>query len=401
MASGHCPVGRHALPFEGNHNPVGRSQTVSSVLKSKCENPCAFIDDNDDAGQPYYASGGVMPWERSSGLTQQSSHDREVGSGPASFDLEKFARTLRAIPSGNPCANIKDDGDEPSKPSFNNPYRHIDSSSNDQQPYCVSGNCMPWEIAQTQVVSDRAARGWARLFTAQPNFRGWARKRHTNKKIEELVRSVHVKLWEQRRELFGDAEDPIEVLDPARVLELAGYKVRYHEGGLGHDVQDGVRVDVAGLIDPVNKVVEISLLSSPTERLFTLAHELGHVMLGSTGTVVHRDRPLNGTRIARDANERDADKFAACFLMPSKLLRKAFLRRFLTECFELDDATAFALRASWADDVRKEFPTLHALSCYLASAEHYNGSGFPSLSSAFSVSPVAMAIRLKELGLIK
>jgi Zn-dependent peptidase ImmA (M78 family) len=227
------------------------------------------------------------------------------------------------------------------------------------------------------------------------------RKRRTNEQIEELARSVQLKLWEHRRELFGDTDDPIEVLNPARVLELAGYKVQYHEGGLGHDVQDGVGVDVAGLIDPANKVVEISLLSSPAERIFTLAHELGHVMLGSTGTVVHRDRPLNGTRITRDASEREADRFAACFLMPSKLLRKAFLRRFLTECFELNDATAFALRAARADSVRREFPTLRALSCYLANAEHYNGGGFPSLASAFNVSPVAMAIRLEELALVR
>jgi Zn-dependent peptidase ImmA (M78 family) len=373
---------------------------VSSVLKSKRGNPCAFIDD-DDAGQPYYASGDVMPWEWSSGLARQPQRDREIGSGPASFDIEEFAQALRAIPPGNPCANIKNDGDESSKPSFNNPYRHIDNNSSDRQPYYVSGNRMSWEIAQAPIASDRVARGWALLFTAELNPRRSAHKRHTDEHIEELARSVQLKLWKQRRELFGDAEDPIEVLDPARVLELAGYKVQYHKGGLGHDVQDGVRVDVAGLIDPANKVVEISLLSSPMERLFTLAHELGHVMLGSTSTVVHRDRPLNGTRIARDANEREADKFAASFLMPRKLLRKAFLKRFLTECFELDDATAFALRASWVDDVRKEFPTLHALSCYLASTEHYNGRGFPSLASAFNVSPVAMAIRLDELGLIK
>ncbi|HWX66440.1 MAG TPA: ImmA/IrrE family metallo-endopeptidase [Rhodanobacter sp.] len=373
---------------------------MSSVLKSKHENPYAFIGD-DDAGQPYHASGDVMPWEKSYGLTQQPSRDREVGSGLASFDLKEFAQALRAIPSGNPCANIKNDNDEPSKPSFSNPYRHIDNNSSDRQPYYVPGDRMSWEIAQAPVASDRAARGWALLFTAQLTPRRWARKRHTNEQIEVLARSVQLKLWGQRRGLFGDTDDPIKVLDPARVLELAGYTVRYHEGGLGHDMQDGVRVDVAGLIDPANKVVEISLLSSPMERLFTLAHELGHVMLGSIGTVVHRDRPLNGTRIARDANEREADKFAASFLMPSKLLRKAFLRRFLTECFELDDTTAFALRASWVDDVRKEFPALRALSCYLASTEHYNGGGFPSLASAFDVSPVAMAIRLEELGLIK
>ena len=373
---------------------------MSSVLKSKCENPYAFIDD-DDAGQPYYASGDVMPWEASPRVAEQPQREREVGSGPASFDLEAFAKALRAIPSGNPCANIQNDGDKLPKESFNNPYRHIDNDSSDQQPYYAAGDRMPWEIAQAAAASNRAARDWALLFTAQPNPRAWARKRRTDEQIEQLARSIQLKLWEQRRELFGDTDDPIEVLSPGKVLELFGYEVRHCKGGLGHDKQDGVTVDVAGLIDPVSKVVEISAHPLPTERLFTLAHELGHVVLGSAGTGVHRDRPLNGTRIARDANEREADKFAAFFLMPSKLLRKAFLRRFITEHFELDDATAFALRASFADDVRKEFPTLRALSRYIANTEHYNGGGFPSLASAFNVSPVAMAIRLEQLSLVR
>lgn len=375
---------------------------MSGVSKSEYENPHALIDD-DDAGQPYYFSGDAMPWEALPRIAALPERGRDDSNEPASslFDLEGFAQALRAIPSGNPWANIQNGGDEPPNLSFNNPYRNIDNDGSNRQPYYASDDRMPWEIERTPIVSNRASREWAHLFTSHSTPHGWKRKRHTDAQIEDLARSVQLKLWEQRRELFGNVDDPIEVLDPAKVLELAGYTVWYHEGGLGHDTQDGTRVDVAGLIDPMSNTVEISMLSLPIERLFTLAHELGHVVLGSTGLVVHRDRPLNGTRIARDIFERQADKFAAAFLMPGKLLRKAFLRRFLTECFQLDDATAFALRASFADDVRKEFSTLRALSCYLASTEHYNGGGFPSLTSIFKVSPVAMAIRLEELGLVK
>lgn len=373
---------------------------MSSVLKSNCGNPYAFIDTDDDAGQPYCASGDVLPWEASPRVTRLHEHDRNIGAGPAAFDLEEFAQALRAIPSGNPCANIQSDDDEPTTHSFDNPYRYVDNESKDQQPYCVAGDPVPWSSA-SPVAPDRADRGWARLFPSQTNSKSVTRKRYTDAQIEHVARSIQVKLWEQRRELFGVTDDPIEVLNPGKVLELAGYTVRYHKGGLGHDKQDGVMVDVAGLIDPVSKSVEISMLPSPMERLFTQAHELGHVALGSIGGVVHRDRPLNGTRKARDRDEREADKFAAYFLMPSKLLRLAFRKRFLTDRFELSDATAFALRAAWAEDVRKEFPTLRDLSCYLASTEHYNGGGFPSLASAFKVSPVAMAIRLEELGLVE
>ncbi len=370
---------------------------MSSVLKSDCGNPYAFIDNDDDAGQPYFAKGDVLPWEKSARADQPLERDRSIDAG--STDLESFAQALRASPSGNPWANVKNDDDELPALSFDNPYRHVDNESRDQQPYHVSGDRMPWDVS-APVVRDHTDRAWARLVTSQTSPWARGRKRHTDAQIEQLARALHVKLWEQRRELFGETDDPIEVLNPGKVLELIGYTVRYHKGGLGRDEQDGVTVDVAGLIDPVFKAVEISMLPSPMERLFTLAHELGHVVLGSTGGVVHRDRPLNGTRKARDADEREADKFAAYFLMPSKLLRLAFRKRFLTDRFELGDATAFALRAAWAEDVRKELPTLRDLSCYLATTEHYNAGGFPSLAYTFKVSPVAMAIRLEELGLV-
>lgn len=396
-------------------------------LNSPSGNPYGRIDNEGDDGQLQVARGGAMPWETSSlGMGRRPRVETKQASDPALFDLERYAEALRAIPSGNPCARAQCDDDEAvslelarnpgdmdapliafgrengsSEAIFANPHRYIDNDSSDPQPYYAAGDRMPWEASSEERSSDRPVRAWALRFTSQPDPRRWARKRHTDQQIEQMARSIQRTLWQQRSELFGGAEDPIQMLNPAKVLELCGYEVRYHKGGLGHDKQDGVTVDVAGLIDPGFKVVEISMLPSPTERLFTLAHELGHVVLGSTGTVVHRDRPLNGTRKARDIHERAADKFAAYFLMPGKLVHQVFMDCYLIDCFGLTEERAFALRASTLDKVQAEFPTLRALSCYLATAERYNGRVFRSLASIFNVSPVAMAIRLEELGLVK
>ena len=347
-------------------------------LNQPSGNPYGRINNEEDDGQPQVARGGKDPQDTPD---QRASQATRAGSksiaDTALFDLEVYAAALRAKPSGNPCANAQWD-DEEEEEDF--------------------GAELANESAVTAGASNRA---WALPFTSQSNPRRWGRTRYSDQQIEAVARDIQRKLWQQRSELFGDTLDPIQVLNPAKALELYGYEVRYHEGGLGHDKQDGITVDVAGLIDPAFKVVEISMLPSPMERLFTLAHELGHVVLGSTGNVVHRDRPLNGSRKARDIHERAADKFAAYFLMPRKLVRQVFLECYLTDCFELTEERAFALRASSLDAVQAQFPTLRALSFYLATAERYNGSVFRSLASIFNVSPLAMAIRLEELGLVR
>lgn len=343
-------------------------------LNQPSGNPYGRIDNEEDDGQPQVARGDAMPRETSSlGAGQRSHVGNKEASDPALFDLDRYAEALRAIPSGNPCARAQGDDEEEAS----------------------------LELADEVRPSDRSSHAWALGFTSQPGPRRWARKRYTDPQIEEIARSVQRELWQRRAELFGDTSDPIRVLNPAKVLELYGYEVRYHDGGLGRVRQDGATFEVAGLIDPASKVVEISTLPLPMERLFTLAHELGHVVLNSVGTGVHRDRPLNGTRTTRDVDERSADKFAAYFLMPGKALCQVFTSCFLTDRFELNDATAFALRASTLDDVQAEFPTLRAMSCYIASAEHYNSRVFRSLASIFNVSPMAMAIRLEELGLVR
>lgn len=388
------------------------------------QNPYAYIDSPDDEAQPYHVRGDVMPWEKSPNVLHQRAGHIDGTIVGSALPLEaQLDDALSFSASGNPYANIDCDNDEAQpyylsgevKPweqnerlnakNFGNPYRNIDCTSNEAQPYSFAGETPPWEKASNEKRSNLASRAWARPFVATQMSRRSASvsKRYTDEQIEKKVRALQIELWRHRHDIWGENSpiDPIHVLNAAKALELLGFRVQYQDGGLGQFQQGRKRIDVAGLIDPASKTVAISTLASPTERVFTLAHELGHVMLGSVGTGVHRDRALSGAAITRDPIERAADKFAAYFLMPRKLVCRIFSDYFLTGCFTLTDETAFALRTTTLDIVKKDLPTLRDLSLWLASTERYNSHGFRSLAARFNVSVGAMAIRIEELGLVR
>lgn len=65
------------------------------------------------------------------------------------------------------------------------------------------------------------------------------------------------------------------------------------------------------------------------------AHELGHALLHVGLEAMHRDRPVDGPYNSTDIKERQANKFAACFLMPSKLVEITFEQLFLMRKFEI------------------------------------------------------------------
>ena len=206
----------------------------------------------------------------------------------------------------------------------------------------------------------------------------------TRAEIEEIARELHVTLWERR----DDHATPLDVVDPSKALTLLGFEVL--EDPLLGDV--GVNVGVAGLLDRDHFRVSISPRFPAELQRFTLAHELGHVVLHQ-GTGLHRDRALRGSLVSSPSSpeETEANFFAAAFLMPAKLLRAEFVKRFGTSRFVLSDATAFAL-----GDSSSSAP----LPRRLARAQHFGGEHFVSLARHFKVSESAMGIRLEELNLV-
>lgn len=224
--------------------------------------------------------------------------------------------------------------------------------------------------------------------------------RYSDQEIEFKVREMHQRMWSERLSIWGDAVpvDPVDMLDPVVALELIGYEHRLEES-LGQDRNANGRFEVAGLIDRSSRTVLVSSQFPLSIRAFTAAHELGHAMLHSVGGV-HRDRPLDGASRSRERLELEADKFAAYFLMPAKLVRLRFASCFQSDCFVLNEETSFALAANTSADFQKEPMTRRDLSRVLAAAKSFKGQQFVSLASQFRVSVEAMAIRIEELGLI-
>ena len=219
--------------------------------------------------------------------------------------------------------------------------------------------------------------------------------------IERRARFTQLELWNLRAELWGTEEiDPLDALEPGVALKLKGFQIET-VSTLGEMISSGKSVQVAGLIDRKRRIVRVaSSRFSHVEQRFTAAHELAHSILHPHGALLHRDRPADTTRWQKDPEEREADFFAACFLMPEKQVRLWFRRLFLTDQFALNDDTAFALCAKPIDIVLSRFRSHRDLSLALARTISYNGRQSKSLAELFRVSPTAMAHRLEELRLV-
>jgi len=228
------------------------------------------------------------------------------------------------------------------------------------------------------------------------------KSRKSDRQIEAQANDLLKTLWNKKLALWdgNPPSDPVAIIDPVKALGLLGFAFSYAEDLGKYDGDNGF-LKVAGMINRDTKTVQVSDQFPQSVRLFTAAHELGHAVMHDVGGTIHRDKPLDGAIASRDGMEVEADKFAAFFLMPEKLVRSRFVEAFGTECFALNEDTAFALLCESLTDVRKKFGRQRDLSRFLASAGSYNGRFFHSLANQFSVSFETMAIRLEELSLIK
>ena len=105
------------------------------------------------------------------------------------------------------------------------------------------------------------------------------------------------------------------------------------------------------------KLIVLGTSQVPARQRFTLAHELGHLLVGDDQGV-HLDKDVYDRAQAKDPSEMRANGFASAFLMPEDILRSAVGTTGLTE------------------------------------------DGFAALSCDLQVSPSALAIRLQQLRLI-
>ena len=113
------------------------------------------------------------------------------------------------------------------------------------------------------------------------------------------------------------SEPPIPVYEVARLKGLAVYEAEFRENVKGHH----------GFCDFVDDAIYLNKASSPTQQIFTAAHELGHWILHGPKYKQNNERfaflPKAGS-IAYDTGNREEDEanfFASRLLVPSLLLQ--------------------------------------------------------------------------------
>lgn len=191
------------------------------------------------------------------------------------------------------------------------------------------------------------------------------------------------------------------MLRPEFAIELLGIRLEFLRE-LKNLARANERYEIAGMIDRQSNQISISLKFPEPIARFTMAHELGHWVLHQDTISYHRDRPIDNIAAAQERapEEKEADYYAATFLMPRILLTEAFEKAFMVNGpIVLNDATAFKLRPEDPEAFLEEHILQQA--AVVASREKYDGNRFASLSKYFNVSVAAMARRLLELGLVK
>jgi hypothetical protein len=118
---------------------------------------------------------------------------------------------------------------------------------------------------------------------------------------------------------------------------------------------------------------------------------------------LHRDFPIDGAdRRPRDPVEREADYFAAMFLMPAHMVTKLFRLMYGTDKLVFNDTVAYNLSPANSDALVQADEDSLARERALGSSRSFARKRYEnSLAGMFKVSEGAMAIRIKELGLVE
>lgn len=315
-------------------------------------------------------------------LSKRISDIRRLMGNPYAFldDEGNFSAVPDVLSSGVPADEIAAD-----RLRLQNQYAHLDGNGG-----------FSAALGRTTAAFPTAVKDLAGRYASLRNKRKGGRYLYSD--IEAKSVEIQRLIWLHRNEIWpnGAPTNPIDMLDAGVALQLVGFDYAVVDG-LGHYFVENRQIEAAGLIDDAKMEARTSRRFPFEMQNFTAAHELGHALLHDARGL-HRDRPLDGSLPERNPVETEANKFAAYFLMPAKLVRQEFQRLFMTDCFVLDENTRFALSRGGVD--LKNCKTQRDLSRVLASATNYNGVRYPSLAVQFRVSPEAMAIRLEELGLV-
>lgn len=230
-------------------------------------------------------------------------------------------------------------------------------------------------------------------------------RRMNKEKIEMEVRKLHEELWNKKEQLLPNQQaTPFQLLSPRLATSVLGLEyLELEQLGSSKFSFRGQKFRVAGLIDRQAKKIAVSTEFSSKITRFTAIHEIGHWLL-HPDEIMHRDRPIGdftNTKAKRPKVEREADYFSACFLMPERLLESTFKELFMQSPFTFNDETSFHLNPNNPNMLLRTEQGSLDRELALANCTSFNGRNFPSLAEQFGVSSSAMAIRIKELGIVR
>ena len=219
--------------------------------------------------------------------------------------------------------------------------------------------------------------------------------------IEDRARQLGIELWDRQCRYWpGESVTPLDVCDPWVAARHLEYEVR--EGWID-SVGTRAGHQLGGFLDRPKKLVGLADHQPFRTKRFTLAHEVGHILLHHR-LHHHRELPLHGMTEPRepaDLIEREANHFAGCFLVPSKQLKLAFAASFNVDCLTLTDDVAFELLgAGFMSLMNGPYESL-AFERLVAQAQRFRSRHFGSLHDLFAVSPTTLAIRLRQVGLTR
>ena len=193
------------------------------------------------------------------------------------------------------------------------------------------------------------------------------------------IKDIEFKANELLRSYCEAKNSSIKIpVDPIDVLEFKGFSVDY--------VNDKYALDIYGALQVDRKVVEVNADVKINEGMenFTIAHELGHIVLHLPKMDKNKMTECDFETISKDNfAEKEADIFAACLLMPESIVKEAFYQTRKSSLFLKDH---FIFRLIGCGSKRKR-------AMNFASKIIKRGS--------FKVSKYAMINRLIGLGLIK
>jgi Zn-dependent peptidase ImmA (M78 family) len=222
--------------------------------------------------------------------------------------------------------------------------------------------------------------------------------------IQQEVALLHREIWKQKEVLWPNRQlMPLQMLEPDAAAYLLDVEyLTLPNLGSTKFMRSGQGPGIAGLIDRQANKIAISMAYPEQVQRFTGAHEVGHFMLHE-GQIMLRDRPLDGSANAghRSDIEREADYFAACILMPPNLLTAHFEAQFGRKgAFKFTETTSFHLCHNDPDSLQYASQGSLGREFALARCESFGGRRMNSLAKQFRVSDSAMALRIKELGLV-